>query len=68
MVIVKGEECQCPAESNADVIHKNVPCGEGKFRDPLEILGSLQIRFFYFNFYKTPYVCKCVVLPKILVH
>jgi len=46
LVIVKGEECQCPAENNADGIHKNIPCGEGKFRDPLEILGSLHIQFF----------------------
>lgn len=41
-VIVSGEECQCPMEHNSDGIHKNTLRGEGKFRDPLEILGWLQ--------------------------
>jgi len=48
LVIVSGGDCQCPEENNADGIHKNTSRDEGKFRDPLEILGSLQIRVYDF--------------------
>eukprot|EP00102_Acyrthosiphon_pisum_P013481 XP_008183071.2 PREDICTED: uncharacterized protein LOC100574273 [Acyrthosiphon pisum] len=54
-ISINGEECQCPAENNADGIHKNMPCGEGKFRDPLEILG---VRF---PELRTKHLCKADV-------
>jgi len=49
---VSGEECQYPRENNAERMYNVSPaCGEGQFRDPLEILGSshlydIRISFF----------------------
>ncbi|KAL4125971.1 hypothetical protein QTP88_010203 [Uroleucon formosanum] len=50
-----SEECQCPVANNADGIHKNTPRGEGKFRDPLEILGVK------FPELRTKHLCKADV-------
>ncbi|KAE9526792.1 hypothetical protein AGLY_013440 [Aphis glycines] len=54
-----GEKCQNSNKNKTDGFYSAPPCGEGKFRDPIEILGSLCEKY---SESKIKHLCKANLL------